>query len=145
MVLCAIITVEPNRPASHHLLLFAQLLPHHVICNTRTLGIGPTGYSSARTFYYRKLSHGWVWGLQVTYRVRARDARIRVMRRTLLIATCKNKAAQQRTTAIIVQYFNKVFYRYRQLTLVIQTTYIELQCDRCGSCECEEVEEALQA
>ena len=79
------------------------------------------------------------------YRVRARDARIRVMRRTLLIATCKNKAAQQRTIAIITQYFSKVFCRYRQLTLVKQTTYIELQCDRCRSCKCEEVEEALQA
>ena len=53
------------------------------------------------------------------YRVRARDARIRVMRRTLLIATCKNKTAQQRTIAIIVQYLGRVFYKYRQLTLVI--------------------------
>jgi hypothetical protein len=67
------------------------------------------------------------------------------MRRTLLIVTCKNKTAQQRTIAIIIQYFSKEFYRYRQLTLVIQTTYIELQCDRCRSCKCEEVEEALQA
>ena len=53
------------------------------------------------------------------YRVRARDARIRVMRRTPLIATCKNEAAQQRTIAIIVQYLGRVFYKYRQLTLVI--------------------------
>jgi hypothetical protein len=67
------------------------------------------------------------------------------MRRTPLIATCKNEAAQQRTIAIIVQYLGRVFYKYRQLTLVIQTTYIELQCGRYGSCECEEVEEALQA
>jgi hypothetical protein len=36
------------------------------------------------------------------YRVRARNARIRAMRRTLLIATCKNKAAQQRIIAIII-------------------------------------------
>ena len=50
------------------------------------------------------------------YRVRARDARIRVMRRTLLIATCKNKAAQQRIIAIIIKKFSRVFYRYRQLT-----------------------------
>ena len=84
-------------------------------------------------------------GSCLTYRVRARDARIRVMRRTLLIATCKNKTAQQRTIAIIIHYFSKEFYRYRQLTLVIQTTYIELQCGRRGSCKCEEVEEALQA
>ena len=65
---------------------------------------------------------GW-WpgsgGVRARYRVRARNARIRVMRRTLLIATCKNKTAQQRTIAIIVQYLGRVFYKYRQLTLVI--------------------------
>jgi hypothetical protein len=41
-------------------------------------------------------------GGEKVYRVRARNARIRAMRRTLLIATCKNKAAQQRTIAIII-------------------------------------------
>jgi hypothetical protein len=42
------------------------------------------------------------------YRVRARNARIRAMRRTTLTSTCKNKAVEPRIIAIIIRYFSRV-------------------------------------
>jgi hypothetical protein len=44
------------------------------------------------------------------YRVRARDARIRVMRRTTLTSTCKNEAVEPRTIVNIVRFFGRVMY-----------------------------------
>jgi hypothetical protein len=44
------------------------------------------------------------------YRVRARDARIRVMRRTTLTSTCKNEAVEPRTIVNIVRFFGGVMY-----------------------------------
>ena len=44
------------------------------------------------------------------YRVRARDARIRVMRRTTLTSTCKNEAVEPRTIVNIVRFLGGVMY-----------------------------------
>jgi hypothetical protein len=44
------------------------------------------------------------------YRVRARNARIRVMRRTTLTSTCKNEAVEPRTIVIIMRFLGGVMY-----------------------------------
>jgi hypothetical protein len=45
------------------------------------------------------------------YRVRARNARIRVMRRTTLTSTCKNEAVEPRTIVIIMRFLGGVMYQ----------------------------------
>lgn len=51
---------------------------------------------------------------RLLYRVRARDARIRVMRRTTLTSTCKNKAIEPRIVVIIIRNFGGMFSRHVQ-------------------------------
>ena len=46
---------------------------------------------------------------------------------------------------IIIRKLGGLFYRPMRQSSSIQTNYIGWQCGRCGSCECELVEEALQA
>ena len=48
------------------------------------------------------------------YRVRARNARIRVMRRTTLTSTCKNEAIEPRIVVIIIRNFGGMFSRHAQ-------------------------------
>ena len=44
------------------------------------------------------------------YRVRARDAQIRVMRRTTLTSTCKDEVVEPHTIAIIARKASREYY-----------------------------------
>ena len=86
----------------------------------------------------------WAAPRYAAYRVRARDARIRVMRRITPTRTCKNEVVEPHTIAIITRYFGGLFYRPTRRYSVIQINYIELLFSCCRWCECEVLGEAWQ-